>query len=149
MYQYSQWSSLTLTLPYLTQGGKAPIRLLRKLLIRRDKGDTLSLSALHYLPCLLYVLYIFWVDNVLNQHFLSSFFFPSAQVSPVFHKRLSITLVGDFLRFFASSPPSPILSLVSHPWALALRMTRRSRWSMGSCGCEYWLLVGIAPPLSL
>ena len=50
-----------------------------------------------------------------------------------------------FLRFFVSSPFSPILSFVSSPWALVLRMMRRYRWGLGSCGYGCCLLVGVAP----
>ena len=44
--------------------------------------------------------------------------------------------------------PSPVLPLASRPWALVLRMMRRSRWGVRSCGCGYWLLVGVTPSLA-
>ena len=65
---------------------------------------------------------------------------------PRFSHRV-ITLFWCFLRFFAPPPPSSILSLVSRPWALVLRMMTRSRWGVGSCGL--WLLVTITLSLSL
>ena len=80
--------------------------------------------------------------QLLNQHFLVYVFYLPAQVSPVSHMT-STTLVG-FLRFFNSPLPSPVLSLVSRPWALVLSMMRWSRWGVRSCGCDCCLLVGVA-----
>ena len=74
---------------------------------------------------------------------LRFFLFPP--VSPVSR----IASIKFPLVFFFSLPPPSILSLTSRLWTLVLCMMRRSRWSIGSCGCGYRLLVGIASSLHL
>ena len=113
---YSHWSF---------QGGVNDT-LLPKPLIRCDKGGTFSLLeqflrkprvSCAFLPSsLLFCRYL--GRQLLKQNFLiyTRFFLFPPKSPPFPTSRLH--LVWSFLRFFASPPPSPILSLVSRSWAL-------------------------------
>ena len=80
--------------------------------------------------------------QLLNQPFIFYvFLFPSKSLSFLTSR---LQLLWGFLCFFASRPPSTILSFASRPWVLVLIMMRRSQWGVGFCGFGFWLLVGVA-----
>ena len=112
----------------------------------RQRGHTVSA-----LPSLVPCYYIICLGrDLLNQHFLPTLFFlqpPPFSTS----RRLYVLLFWGVLRSFASPPPSLILPLASRLWTLVLRMmrrmTRRSRWGVGSCSWCCWSIFGVAPTL--
>ena len=119
--------------------------LLRKPLIRRDKGNTISLLArFFHKPCVAYaslpasLLFSSFSGSVAIESTLSRlcflFYFHPAKSSPF--PTSFIQFLWGFLSFFAPPPPSPILPLASRPWALlmVLSVIWRSRLGIESCG---------------